>query len=270
MRIKRVVLEHHGDVAVGRADCVDDLAVDRNGSVGDRFQPGDHPEQSRLAAAGGTNQHAELAVRNGNRDTLHRLDIAGIDFSHVLKVDGRHQRSLLVDFLVPRNQALAGCRTLRRERRVPQISRFTTEAKRPTSCSERACGPFEDGDQDFLGSICLRREGLRVSPSRRRGDYWRQRLFARWGALLRIGWHCEVAARFVSKALLKLLAAHLVRGIVCASREAGLVFSLVFVGPWLSLVERLVRDVSKAVSLTFSHVFSLAQSCINRASASDS
>ena len=62
MRIERVILEHHRDVAIGRLDLVDDAAADIDLAAGDGLEPRDHPQQRRLAAAGGADQHAELAV----------------------------------------------------------------------------------------------------------------------------------------------------------------------------------------------------------------
>src|SRR5439155_1366668 len=64
MRVERVILEHHGDVTLGRLDLVDDPSADVDLAAGDGLEPRDHPQQRRLAAAGGTDQHAELAVAN--------------------------------------------------------------------------------------------------------------------------------------------------------------------------------------------------------------
>ena len=62
MRIERVGLEHHGDVAVLRRDVVDQPLADADLAAGDLLQPGDHAQQGRLAAAGRADQHDELAV----------------------------------------------------------------------------------------------------------------------------------------------------------------------------------------------------------------
>src|SRR4029450_10936256 len=62
MRVERVVLEHHGDVAVHRRQFIDHVAVDGNVAGTDRFKPGDHPERRRLATAGGSYEHHELLV----------------------------------------------------------------------------------------------------------------------------------------------------------------------------------------------------------------
>ena len=62
MGVQRVVLEHHGDVAVlgrGRRD-VAVAKVDRPG--GEFLEAGQHPQRRRLAAAGRADQHHELAV----------------------------------------------------------------------------------------------------------------------------------------------------------------------------------------------------------------
>ena len=62
VRVERVVLEHHGDVAVHRRQCIDHGAVDRDIAGADRLKSGDHPERRRLAAAGRSDEHHELLV----------------------------------------------------------------------------------------------------------------------------------------------------------------------------------------------------------------
>ena len=62
VRIERVVLEHHRDVALLRRHAVDDVAADRDLALADLLEPRDHAQQRRLAAARRTDQHAELAV----------------------------------------------------------------------------------------------------------------------------------------------------------------------------------------------------------------
>src|SRR3546814_2785738 len=52
MRIERVGLEHHGKAAVGGAHVVDPPAIDLDIAAGHLFEPGDDPQQGRLAAAG--------------------------------------------------------------------------------------------------------------------------------------------------------------------------------------------------------------------------
>ena len=77
MRIERVVLEHHGDVALGRLDLVDDAPADIDLAAGDGLEPRHHPQQRRLAAAGGADQHAELAVADLEVDALDGLKPPG-------------------------------------------------------------------------------------------------------------------------------------------------------------------------------------------------
>ena len=78
MRIERVILEHHGDVALGRLDLVDDAAADVDLAAADGLQPRDHPQQRGLAAAGGADQHAELAVGDLEADALDGLEAVWI------------------------------------------------------------------------------------------------------------------------------------------------------------------------------------------------
>ena len=63
MRIERVALKHHGNVALGRGQVVHDALADPDGARGDAFEPGNHSKQRRFAAAGRPDKHHELAVR---------------------------------------------------------------------------------------------------------------------------------------------------------------------------------------------------------------
>ena len=62
VRVERVILEHHRDVAILRRHVVDDVAPDQNVAAGDILQPRDHPQGGGLAAAGGTNENHKLVV----------------------------------------------------------------------------------------------------------------------------------------------------------------------------------------------------------------
>ena len=57
MRIERVVLEHHGDVAIHGRQLVHHHVADQDLTRGDRFEPRDHPQRGRLAAARRSDQH---------------------------------------------------------------------------------------------------------------------------------------------------------------------------------------------------------------------
>jgi hypothetical protein len=62
VRIQRVVLEHHRDVAVLRGDAVHDALPDRDSAGGRLVQTRHHPERSGLAAARRSDEHQELTV----------------------------------------------------------------------------------------------------------------------------------------------------------------------------------------------------------------
>src|SRR5205814_3402568 len=70
VRVERVVLEHHGDVAVHRRQIVHHPAVDADLAGGDVLEAGDHAQRGRLAAARGPDQHHELAVTDLEADVL--------------------------------------------------------------------------------------------------------------------------------------------------------------------------------------------------------
>ncbi len=64
VRVQRVGLEHHGQPAFCRGDCIDPLAVDHHLSAGNLFEPGDHAQKRRLPASRRTNEDNELAVHD--------------------------------------------------------------------------------------------------------------------------------------------------------------------------------------------------------------
>ena len=71
VRVERVVLEHHRQVAVARRLVVDPLAADEHVAGGDVLQPDDHPQQRRLPAAGRPDEDHELAVGDVEADVVH-------------------------------------------------------------------------------------------------------------------------------------------------------------------------------------------------------
>ena len=75
VRVERVVLEHHGDVAVFRRHVVDDVAADEDLAVGDVLETRDHAQRRRLAAARWPHQHHELVVGDVEVDASHGLDL---------------------------------------------------------------------------------------------------------------------------------------------------------------------------------------------------
>ena len=75
-RVKRVGLEHHGDVAILRRDRIDQPSVDANLALADAFEARDHREQRRLAAAGRADERDELAGLRLEIDALQHLDRA--------------------------------------------------------------------------------------------------------------------------------------------------------------------------------------------------
>src|SRR4029077_3711789 len=69
-RIKRVGLEHHGDVTVFWRDVVDNAAADFDRARTRLVEPGDDVEQRGLAATGGPDQHGEFTALDVEIDPL--------------------------------------------------------------------------------------------------------------------------------------------------------------------------------------------------------
>src|SRR5690606_15049979 len=96
VRVERVVLEHHGNVALLGRDIVDDPFADRDLTAGDALQPGDHPEQSGLAAARGADERDELAI--DDVDAYAMQDFSRTKrFAYFANSDRRHRSSRTAD-----------------------------------------------------------------------------------------------------------------------------------------------------------------------------
>ena len=68
VRVERIGLEHHGKPAVGGRNVRDALAVDQDVAAADLLEAGDDAQQRGLAAAGGADEHHELAIRDREVD----------------------------------------------------------------------------------------------------------------------------------------------------------------------------------------------------------
>jgi hypothetical protein len=94
VRIQRVVLEHHRDVAVLRRLVVDDVAVDLQVAVGDVLEPGDHAQRGRLPAPRRPDEDHELAVLDLQVERLHGLVAVVVALGHVVEDDVCHNPSI--------------------------------------------------------------------------------------------------------------------------------------------------------------------------------
>ena len=75
MRVERVRLEDHRDVAVPRREVGDVAAADLDRAFGDLLEARDHAQQRRLPAAGRPDEDDELAVVDLQRDVVDRDDV---------------------------------------------------------------------------------------------------------------------------------------------------------------------------------------------------
>jgi hypothetical protein len=72
VRVQRVGLEDHGDVAVLRGHVGDIAAPDVNGALVHLLQAGQHAKRGRLARPGGAHQHEEFAIGDFQIEAVHR------------------------------------------------------------------------------------------------------------------------------------------------------------------------------------------------------
>ncbi|MPM84688.1 hypothetical protein SDC9_131761 [bioreactor metagenome] len=85
MRVERVVLEDHRDVAILGGNVVDETVADVKLTLGNLFQTGDHAQSCRFAAAGRPDENHKLFVRDVKRKLLHRHYVFVVDLLDVLE-----------------------------------------------------------------------------------------------------------------------------------------------------------------------------------------
>jgi hypothetical protein len=90
MRIERVVLEDHGDVALLRSDLVDDPVVDHQLPRADLLQPREHAQRGRLAAPGRPDQDHELAVPDLQVQRVDGREAVVVDLRDGVERHARH------------------------------------------------------------------------------------------------------------------------------------------------------------------------------------
>ena len=79
VRVERVALEDHRDVAVLRRQVVDDAVADPDLALADLFQAGEHAERGGLAAARWPHEHHQLAVPDLQVEVVDCLRPVGVD-----------------------------------------------------------------------------------------------------------------------------------------------------------------------------------------------
>ncbi|MNL40628.1 hypothetical protein D3C87_1629910 [compost metagenome] len=121
MRIKRIVLKHHGDIALTWPKTVDDLIVDDDLAAAYMFKPGDHAERGRLAASGRSDEDDEFLVLYIQVDATDSL-IDTVGFGDIAKFQTRHV--FLLSFRQP--DLHRACVTI-----GPEMVRDGLEAPRP-------------------------------------------------------------------------------------------------------------------------------------------
>ena len=98
VRVQRVRLEDHRDVAILRRHIGDVSVADQDVAVVDRLESGQHPQRRGLSAARGADEHEELAVADLEVEGIHGRRIgARIGPAGVLERDGG-QAVLLVSW----------------------------------------------------------------------------------------------------------------------------------------------------------------------------
>ena len=151
VRIERVVLEHHRDVALLRRHVVDDAVADADLAAGDLLQPGDHAQQRRLAAARGADQHAELAVLDRDVHAVHHRGRAE-GLAHAAERDRRHAMSPLPSS--PCCSASWSCPCAGASRRAPRRAGARGSPRSTASCSrERLGGHRRILELDLQGAV---------------------------------------------------------------------------------------------------------------------
>ena len=95
VRIERVALEDHRDVAVLRRDVVDDALADPDHALGDVLEAGHHAKSGRLAAAGRADEDHELPVLDLDLQVGDGPGSVRVHLAHTVEADCGQSEPLL-------------------------------------------------------------------------------------------------------------------------------------------------------------------------------
>ena len=89
VRVERVALEHHGDVAILGRHIVDHAVADADFALGNLLQAGDHAQAGGLAAAGRADEDDEFLVLDLDVQVVDGDNIAET-LPNMIEGDGSH------------------------------------------------------------------------------------------------------------------------------------------------------------------------------------
>src|SRR5205823_6426424 len=89
--VERVILEHHGDVAIARRQVAYHFAADENLTAADVLESGNHSQRRGLATAGWANQGHEFLVGDFQIHVLHCVKHGPVVLVQLSKADRCHQ-----------------------------------------------------------------------------------------------------------------------------------------------------------------------------------
>ena len=98
VRVERVALEDHRDVAFLRGQVVDDLVADPELAAADLLEAGDHAQRGRLAAAGRADENHQLAVLDLQVEVEDGLGSVVVDLRDAVEFDLRQFLVLPSDY----------------------------------------------------------------------------------------------------------------------------------------------------------------------------
>ena len=91
MRVQRVALEHHRDVAVLGTEVVDLAVADRDRALGDVLEPGEHAQRRGLAATRRADDDEQLTVGDVEIEVIDGHDVAVEALRDGSETDGTHR-----------------------------------------------------------------------------------------------------------------------------------------------------------------------------------
>ena len=91
VRVERVALEDHRDVAVAGRHVVHHLVADLEHTLRDVLEPGHHAQRRRLSATRRTDEHHELAVLDLEIHVVHGSRAVRVDLAHPVERDRTHR-----------------------------------------------------------------------------------------------------------------------------------------------------------------------------------